>query len=273
MRPGGANASFGDGGCGVHDDPMRLRLRRSRLAAALPDAFAGTWRSVTPSFLFVRLSVSSTSSETCGVVARLTFSGVAWEGSGRITGDSLVLRMSNAGSAVPTGTVVVHPSDARTLRVQVRPESGAPMDLTFVRDNSLGASMEFRLASPNDAAALARAADDVFDHAVDPALSAGVPVRPASPSRHRDRRWADRRNGVGRPLHPPGQGAGAVGQRGRRRSLIPWTRGRPARTRRSPRSRSRARLRRSLASHGRLQRRRAAHVRRGGRTRDDPLRS
>ncbi len=32
--------------------------------------------------------------------------------------------------------------------------------------------MEFRLANPNDAAALARAAGDVFDHPVDPALAA-----------------------------------------------------------------------------------------------------
>ena len=99
-----------------------------------PDTFAGAWRSVTPSFLFVRLSFSSSESETCGVVARITFSGTAWEGSGRITGDSLVLRMSNAGSAAPMGTISVHPSDARTLSVQVRPESGAPMDLSFVRD-------------------------------------------------------------------------------------------------------------------------------------------
>jgi hypothetical protein len=101
----------------------------------VPDAFAGAWRSVTPSFLFVRLSFSSNSSEACGVVARLTFSGVAWEGSGRIAGDSLVLRMSNAGSAVPTATVVVHSTDPRTLGVQVRPESGTPLDLTFVRDD------------------------------------------------------------------------------------------------------------------------------------------
>jgi hypothetical protein len=103
--------------------------------AALPDAFAGSWRSVTPSFLFVRFSVTSTSGETCGVVARLTFSGVAWEGSGQVAGDSLVLRMTNAGSSVATGTVVAHRSESRTLRVQVRPESAAPLDLTFVRDN------------------------------------------------------------------------------------------------------------------------------------------
>ncbi len=103
--------------------------------AQVPDAFAGAWRSVTPSFLFVRLSFSSSSDETCGVSARLTFSGVAWEGSGRITGDSLVLRMSTGGSTAPAGSVVVHAGDAQTLSVQVRPESGAPTDLTFVRDN------------------------------------------------------------------------------------------------------------------------------------------
>ena len=102
--------------------------------ALVPDAFAGSWRSVTPSFLFVRLSFSSSSTETCGVVARITFSGVAWEGSGRITGDSVVLRMSNAGTAVPAGTIAVRPADARTLRVQVRPVSAAPTDLTFVPD-------------------------------------------------------------------------------------------------------------------------------------------
>src|SRR3954463_12500451 len=99
--------------------------------AAWPDAFAGTWRSVTPSSDFLRLTVFSKSSETCALTARLTFSGVAWEGGGRIVGDSLVLHMSTAGSAVPTGTVVMHPSDAGTVRVQVRPESGATLDLIF----------------------------------------------------------------------------------------------------------------------------------------------
>jgi hypothetical protein len=100
----------------------------------VPDAFAGAWRSVTPSFEFLRLSVFSNSGETCGIAARLTFSGVAWEGNGRISGDSLILRMSTVGSATPTGSVVAHSRDARTLSVEVLPESGAPMDLTFVRD-------------------------------------------------------------------------------------------------------------------------------------------
>jgi hypothetical protein len=100
----------------------------------VPDAFAGEWRSVTPSFEFLRLSIFSSSGETCGIAARLTFSGSDWEGNGRISGDSLVLRMSTTGSTVPTGSVVVHASDARSLRVKVRPTSAAPMDLTFVRD-------------------------------------------------------------------------------------------------------------------------------------------
>jgi len=103
--------------------------------AALPDAIGGVWRSVTPSFEFMRLTITSKSSETCAIVARLTFSGVAWEGPGRIVGDSLVVQMSTAGSAMPAGTVVVHPTDARTVRVQVRPQSSAALDLTFVRED------------------------------------------------------------------------------------------------------------------------------------------
>ena len=99
----------------------------------LPDAFAGSWRSVTPSFEFVRLSVSATNG-ACGVVARITFSGVAWEGSGQVAGDSLVMKMSAVGSTTLTRTVVAHAGDARTLRVEMRRESGAPLDLTFVRD-------------------------------------------------------------------------------------------------------------------------------------------
>ena len=100
----------------------------------VPDAFAGEWRSVTPSFEFLRLSIFSSSGETCGIAAHLTFSGGAWEGNGQVSGDSLVLRMSAVGSAAPTGSVVVHSRDVRTLRVQLRPESGTPMDVTFVRE-------------------------------------------------------------------------------------------------------------------------------------------
>ncbi|HKP15756.1 MAG TPA: hypothetical protein VJT85_06815 [Gemmatimonadaceae bacterium] len=100
-----------------------------------PDAFAGTWRSVTPPYEFVRLTVASLSSEMGALGARLTLSGVAWEGSGRITGDSLVINMSTAGSSQPTGVVVVRVRAGQTLTVQMRPASAAPLDLTLVREN------------------------------------------------------------------------------------------------------------------------------------------
>ena len=99
----------------------------------VPDAFAGEWRSVTPSFEFLRLSIFSSSGETCGIAAHLTFSGVAWEGGGRIAGDSLVLNMSMPGSITPTGVMVAHSTDAQTLRVRLSPQGGVPLNLTFVR--------------------------------------------------------------------------------------------------------------------------------------------
>ena len=100
-----------------------------------PDAFAGTWRSVTPSYEFIRLTVASKSSEMGALGARLTLSGVAWEGSGRITGDSLVMNMMTAGSSQPTGVIVVRVREGQTLAVQMRPASAAPLDLTLVREN------------------------------------------------------------------------------------------------------------------------------------------
>lgn len=103
-------------------------------SAPSQEVFVGTWRSVTPSLEFLRLSVAPKSSEFGVLGSRLTFSGVAWEGSGKIDGDSLVLPMTLAGQAVPIGTVVAHATDARTLRVHVQPSTSSPLDITFVRD-------------------------------------------------------------------------------------------------------------------------------------------
>ena len=103
--------------------------------ATSPDAFAGAWRSVTSSLEFVRLTVASTSSERGVLAARLTFSGVAWEGGGRIVGDSLVLDMSMPGSITPTGVMVAHSTDTRMLRVTLSPQGGVPLHLTFVRED------------------------------------------------------------------------------------------------------------------------------------------
>jgi len=65
---------------------------------------------------------------------RLTFSGVAWQGGGRIDGDSLVATMTVATASSPTASLIVRPTDARTLRAQMRTSNGqSPLDLTFVR--------------------------------------------------------------------------------------------------------------------------------------------
>jgi hypothetical protein len=104
------------------------------LTAPTPEAFAGEWRSVTPSLEFVGFSVAAKSSEMGGLAARLAFSGVSWEGSGRIAGDSLVIGMTVVGAGHVSGALVAHLRDARTLRAGFKPDAGAMIDLTFVRD-------------------------------------------------------------------------------------------------------------------------------------------
>jgi hypothetical protein len=100
--------------------------------------FAGAWKSVTPPVEFIRLTLVSLSSQEGVIGARMTFSGVAWEGSGRIEGDSLRIDMTMAGSSTSVGSVVIHSTDAQTIRVQTRPalvSSQSALDLTLVREN------------------------------------------------------------------------------------------------------------------------------------------
>ena len=104
-------------------------------AAPTAEVFAGSWRSVTPSLEFVRLSIAPLSSEAGALGARLTLSGVAWEGKGRIAGDSLTITMVSAGSTQPTGVIVVRPAVGASLSVQMRPTSAAPLDLRLVRED------------------------------------------------------------------------------------------------------------------------------------------
>lgn len=103
--------------------------------AASPAAFAGAWRSVTPSLEFIGLFVTSKSSEMGVLAARLTFSGVGWDGRGRIEGDSLVADMTMIGAPTASGVIVAHARDAQTLRVRFRPGAAAALDLTFVRED------------------------------------------------------------------------------------------------------------------------------------------
>jgi hypothetical protein len=102
--------------------------------ASSPEAFTGVWRSVTPSLEFVRLTVDSKSSEIGVLAGRLTFSGVAWDGQGRVQGDSLVLHMGMSGSATANAVLVGRFREGRSLIVQLRAGEAVPLDLSFVRD-------------------------------------------------------------------------------------------------------------------------------------------
>ncbi len=106
-----------------------------RLQTSSPDVFAGSWRSVTPSLEFIRLTVASLSSQQGVMGARLTLSGVAWEGTGRVDGDSLRLDMAIVSIPSATGVMVVRASDSQTLRLQARPGSASAFDVTFVRED------------------------------------------------------------------------------------------------------------------------------------------
>ena len=103
--------------------------------APSPDVFAGTWQSTTPSLEFVRLAVTSLSSEQGALGARLTFSGVAWEGRGRIVGDSLVVPVALIGATQPTGTLVARIREGQSLAARLRTDGAASsLDLTLVRE-------------------------------------------------------------------------------------------------------------------------------------------
>ncbi len=103
--------------------------------ASSPAAFAGAWRSVTPSLEYIGLSVISKSSEMGVLWAQLTLSGVAWEGGGRIEGDSLVASMTIVGVPTASSVIRARAPAGNTLRVRFLPGSAAPLDLTFVRED------------------------------------------------------------------------------------------------------------------------------------------
>ena len=119
-------------GCGGSAaEPGKAAGDQRKIATA--DAFIGSWRSITPSYDFIRLSVASLSIQQGALGARLTLSGLAFDGNARIDADSLVATMSVAGSSEANATFVARAKDARTLTAQLRPANGSPLSLTFVR--------------------------------------------------------------------------------------------------------------------------------------------
>jgi hypothetical protein len=117
-------------GCGT--DPVGTNSSAPKSASV--ESFAGTWRATTPSFEFIGLSVVSKSSEQGTLGLRLTLSGLAWDGTGRIDGDSVIAPMFVSGTTQSTGTLVIHAPDAGTLAAHVGGATASPLSLTFVRE-------------------------------------------------------------------------------------------------------------------------------------------
>ena len=118
-------------GCGGFVSEPGKAAAQTKVATA--DAFLGSCNSVTPSYDFIRLSIASLSIQQGALGARLTLSGVAFDGSARIDGDSLVATLSLSGSSEPNAILVARAKDATRLTAQLRTASGAPLSLTFVK--------------------------------------------------------------------------------------------------------------------------------------------
>jgi hypothetical protein len=108
--------------------------RAEGIVAVRHEVFAGEWRSVTPTLEFLRLTVQPKSSVPDELAARLTFSGVAWEGSGAIVGDSLVLNMMLVGQATAARTLVARVSEGGALRARLESGTAPALVVDFVRE-------------------------------------------------------------------------------------------------------------------------------------------
>lgn len=104
---------------------------REPTATVSAERFTGSWRSVTAPNEHLRLTIARSLVPGVMLSARITFSGVAWEGPARIEGDSLIMDLTTA--AVSGATVIAHPGDNGALRVRVESNTAAPILATFVR--------------------------------------------------------------------------------------------------------------------------------------------
>ena len=100
-------------------------------ATVAAERFTGSWRSVTAPNEHLRLTIARSLVSDDMLSARITFSGVAWEGPARIEGDSLIMDITTA--AISGAAVIAHPGDGGALRVRVESNASAPILATFVR--------------------------------------------------------------------------------------------------------------------------------------------
>jgi hypothetical protein len=97
-----------------------------------PERFIGEWSSITPGREFIGLTISSLSVRPGGLGARLTFSGVAWEGSGSIDQDAFRATMSVSTTSSYVKLLVVRSAAPDTLRAEFGDGSSSE-DLTLIR--------------------------------------------------------------------------------------------------------------------------------------------
>ena len=100
-------------------------------ATVAAERFTGSWRSVAAPNEHLRLTIARSLVSDDMLSARITFSGVAWEGPARIEGDSLIMDITTA--AISGAAVIAHPGDGGALRVRVESNAAAPILATFVR--------------------------------------------------------------------------------------------------------------------------------------------
>jgi hypothetical protein len=93
---------------------------------------AGEWKATDPHPDFYRLSVVPKDSEQGAFGTRLTFSGVYWEGSGRIQGDAFVANMETPGIAGSASVLTARATDGGALFVTMRTNT-TTMEFKFVR--------------------------------------------------------------------------------------------------------------------------------------------
>ena len=96
------------------------------------ERFTGTWRSISAPYEHLRLRVLENATLAGRLQVRLTFSGVAWEGPGRIEADSLIMDVTTA--AVSGAKVIAHRTPSGSLSVDVASDTAAPLKLTFIRE-------------------------------------------------------------------------------------------------------------------------------------------
>jgi hypothetical protein len=119
-------------GCSNSTDPASEFSRQTTVTVLTATMIAGEWKATDPHPDFFRLSVVPRESEQGAFGTRLTFSGVYWEGTGRIQGDAFVANMDTPGIAGSGSVLTARATDAGALLVTMRTNT-TTMEFKFVR--------------------------------------------------------------------------------------------------------------------------------------------